>query len=90
MKKTESIKGPSKVLYATAFYAVGDQFYDENMVVHTVTDVLLCHYVRRGLFKVLYEIDNNGEFVELETSDLKELEKKKQPNILTPRNKFSN
>lgn len=52
-------------LYATAFFEIGEQVYDENGVVHTVTDILLCHYVGRGTYKVLYELDNSKEFIDL-------------------------
>lgn len=54
-----------EVLYATGTFEIGDQFYDEQGQLRTVTDVLVCHYIKRGQFRVLYEIDNNGSFTEL-------------------------
>lgn len=53
------------VLYATGFFEIGDQFYDGHGQLRTVTDVLLCHYLRRKTYKVLYEVDNSGEFIDL-------------------------
>jgi hypothetical protein len=34
-------------------------------VVHTLTDILLCHYVSLGTYKVLYELDNSKQFIDL-------------------------
>ena len=54
-----------EVLYATGTFEIGDQFYDDTGNLRTVTDVLVCHYLRKGTFKVLYEVDRSGEYIEL-------------------------
>lgn len=62
-----------EVLYATGTFEIGDQFYDESGQLRTVTDVLVCHYMKRGHFRVLYEVDNNGSFIELRMQGFGEL-----------------
>jgi hypothetical protein len=62
-----------EVLYATGAFEIGDQFYDDTGDLRTVTDVLVCHYLRRGTFKVLYEVDQSGEFIELRMRGFGEL-----------------
>lgn len=62
-----------KILYATGFFEIGDTFLDEFGQQHTVTDVLLCHYLKHGNYKVLYEVDNSGEFKELMMKGVGEL-----------------
>lgn len=54
------------VLYATGCFEIGDMFLDEEGKRHIITDVLVCHYIRNGAFKVLYEVDNSGKFEELQ------------------------
>jgi hypothetical protein len=54
-----------EVLYATGTFEIGDQFYDDTGSLRTVTDVLVCHYLRKGTFRVLYEVDSSGEYIEL-------------------------
>lgn len=53
------------ILYATGFFEIGDTFYDEEGHLRTVTDVLVCHYIRRGTYKILYEVDSCGQFQEV-------------------------
>lgn len=62
-----------EILYATGFFEIGDTFLDESGQQHTVTDVLLCHYIKHGNYKVLYEVDNSGEFKELMLKGIGEL-----------------
>ena len=55
---------------------MGDTFIDEGGQPHIITNVLICHYLREGMFKVLYEVDWCGEFQELqmvEEGDISEL-----------------
>ena len=54
------------ILYATGFFEIGDKFYDGFHREHTVTDILVCHRIAAGTYKVLYEVDGSGEFVELD------------------------
>ena len=54
------------VLYATGCFEIGDMFLDEDGKKHIISDVLVCHYIRSGAFKVLYEVDNRGKFEELQ------------------------
>ena len=69
-----------EVLYATGTFEIGDQFYDEKGQLRTVTDVLICHYLKRGQFRVRYEVDDNGAFIELRLQGFGELPtKQKQP-----------
>ncbi len=54
-----------EVMYAFGFFEIGDQYYDENKIQHTITDVLICYYVKSDTYKVLYELDHSQEFVHL-------------------------
>lgn len=54
------------VLYATGCFEIGDMFLDADGKRHIITDVLVCHYIRSGAFRVLYETDNSGKFEELQ------------------------
>lgn len=57
------------VLYATGFFNIGDMFLDAAGNPHTITNILVCHYMKDGAFKVLYEMDDSGEFVEIRPQD---------------------
>lgn len=57
-----------EVLYATGAFEIGDYFYDAAGNERKVTDVLVCHYLRSGNFRVLYEVDGSGEYIELRLS----------------------
>ena len=54
------------VLYATGCFEIGDVFFDAEENPHVITDVMVCHYIRSGAFKVLYEVDNRGKCEELQ------------------------
>ena len=54
-----------EVLYATGAFEIGDCFLDGEGTSHTITDVLVCHYLREGKFVVLYETDGSGSYVKL-------------------------
>ena len=54
------------VLYATGCFEIGDMFLDEDGKRHIITDVLVCHYIRSGTFRVKYEVDRSGKFEELQ------------------------
>lgn len=54
-----------EVLYAVGKFEIGDTFLDEEDQMHLITDVLVCHYVKNGIYRVLYEVDASGEFIEL-------------------------
>lgn len=56
---------PKDVYYATGVFEIGDTFCGEDGHLHVITDVLVCHYIGRGVYKVLYEVDQCGEFTEL-------------------------
>ena len=56
---------PKEILYATGMFEMGDQFYDDTGRLRTVTNILVCHNMRRGTFKVLYELDESGRFEEV-------------------------
>lgn len=60
---------PKEVLYATGVFEIGDTFTDETGAGHIVTDVLVCHYIKEGAFKVLYELDGSGNFVQLKLQE---------------------
>lgn len=53
------------VLYATGLFDIGDSFLDDHGNVQTVTDIQVTHYVGKGLYKVLYEVNNSGEYLDL-------------------------
>ena len=54
------------VLYATGCFEIGDMFLDEDGKRHIITDVLVCHYIRGGTFRVKYEVDRSGKFEDLQ------------------------
>lgn len=57
------------VRYATGCFEIGDVFFDSDGNPHVITDVLLCHYIKSGAYKVLYEVDKGGTFVELQPQE---------------------
>lgn len=73
-----------EVLYATGVFEIGDQFYDDIGTLRTVTDVLVCHYMRKGTFKVLYEVDNSKQFVELKMQGFGDLPSEKKAPTQKP------
>lgn len=62
-----------EVLYATGAFEIDDTFFDDTGTLRTITDVLVCHYMKRGSFRVLYEVDGSGEYVELKLRGFGEL-----------------
>ena len=63
-----------EVLYATGFFEIGDTFEDAEGNQHTITDVLVMHYIKRGSYRVLYEVDNAGDFTDLKLRGFGNLE----------------
>lgn len=74
---------PKEVLYATGFFEIGDTFIDKDGNTRVVTDILVCHYLKDGAFKVLYEVDNSGlfEMIKFQGFDAEEKPEQKR-NIL--------
>lgn len=68
----------NNILYATGFFEVGDTFFDEHGQQHLITDVMLCHYIKSGTYRVFYEVDNSGEFVDLVMKGFEEFPATKQ------------
>lgn len=54
------------VLYATGCFEIGDMFLDADGKRRVITDVLVCHYIRNGAYRVMYEVDNSGKFEDLQ------------------------
>ena len=73
---------PREVLYATGVFDIGDQFYDSTGMLRTVTNVLVCHNIRRGTFKVLYELDDSGKFEEVSMQGFGKLPSEKTKPVL--------
>ena len=49
---------------ATCPFELGDRV-DIDSSIHTITDIVCCHYIKAGKIVFAYELDNSGKYIRI-------------------------